>query len=127
MKIFLGIDWGEKRIGLAIGNDEIKIANSFGVVKNLDDVLEVIKKEMIDEIVIGIPYSISDFKFPVPEQFLNFLNNFKEKINIPMHEIDERLSSKAADARVGDKKTKVSRDEIAAMIILQDYFDTCEK
>ena len=51
----------------------------------------------------------------------------KNKIGVPIELVDERLSSKAADALVGSKKTKAPRDMLAAMLILQTYLDKHER
>jgi putative Holliday junction resolvase len=120
---YLGIDWGEKRIGLALGDDETKIASPFKVAKNLEEVLLLIKAEDVDAVVIGTPFQISDSKFPISKMFNEFLSLLTKSIDLPVNSVDERLSSKAADALSGDKKTKAPRDAVAAMIILQSYFD----
>jgi len=120
---YLGIDWGEKRIGLALGDSETKIATPFKTVGNVDEVARVVENEQIDVIIVGKPYQIFNFQFLISEQVKNFLNELKSKVNVPVKLVDERLSSKAADALPGDKKTKSSRDEIAAMLILQSYLD----
>ena len=120
---YLGIDWGEKRIGLALGDSETKIATPFMTVGSIEAVVKVIKDEQTDAVVLGKPLSISNFQFSISKQFEDFLNELKSKIGIPVELVDERLSSKAADALLGDKKTKAGRDEIAAMIILQTYLD----
>ncbi len=122
-KKYLGIDWGSKRIGLAIGDDETKIATPFKVVKDMNEVLQVINNENVQSIVLGKPYQISDSRFPISEQFNDFLSLLRAKTKVRIDLIDERLSSKAADALVGDKKTKASRDTVAAMLILQNYLD----
>ena len=59
----------------------------------------------------------------INDKFNKFVEELKNKTNISIEMMDERLSSKAADALPGDKKTKSGRDEIAAMIILQSYLD----
>lgn len=123
MSKYLGIDWGEKRIGLALGDSETKIATPFKTVAGIDELLELIKEEEIEVVVLGKPVSILNSEFPISEKFKNFLNELKENLNIPIELVDERLSSKAADALEGSKKTKASRDEIAAMLILQSYLD----
>lgn len=125
MKKFLGIDWGEKRIGLALGDSETKIATPFCIVSSLDEVLRLIKEEEVECVVIGKPYSISNLSTDkqVSKIYSTFLKSLKEKAGVDVFTIDERLSSKAADALVGTKKTKASRDSIAAMIILQSYLD----
>jgi putative Holliday junction resolvase len=121
---YLGIDWGEKRIGLALGDDETKIASPFKVVNNMDEILPIIKKESIDAVVLGVPYQITNYKLPISDNFESFKKLLNDKLNIPISYIDERLTSKAADALIGDKKTKAPRDSVSAMIILQSYFDT---
>ena len=123
MKNYLGIDWGEKRIGLALGDDEVKIASPFKTTENIIDIIKVIKEYEIDKIVLGIPLKMSNNKEDVDSRFSDFYNKLKEKTTIPIEKIDERLSSKGADSLFGNKKTKASRDEIAAMIILQNFLD----
>ena len=122
-KIYLGVDWGEKRIGLALADSETKLATPFKTVENADEVARAIESQQIDVIILGKPYQISSLELPISKQFEEFLSELKNRTNIAIELIDERLSSKAADALVGDKKTKANRDEIAAMIILQSYLD----
>ncbi len=123
-KKYLGIDWGEKRIGLALGDGETKIASPYRIVGNIDKIISIIKDEDIDEIIVGKPVSITNYKLQITNKEYNkFVNELKKKVNVPIKFIDERLSSKAADALVGGKKTKAPRDAVAAMIILQTYLD----
>lgn len=119
----MGIDWGEKRIGLALANSETKIATPFKIVADIREILEVIEEEGIDLAVVGKPYQISNFQFPISGQFEKFINELKKSAKISIELVDERLTSKAADALPGGKKTKASRDEVAAMLILQSYLD----
>ena len=120
---YLGIDWGEKRIGLALADSETKLATPFKTVEDADGIVRALEDEQIDIIVLGKPYQISNLQLPISKQFEEFLNELKNKTNIAIELVDERLSSKAADALVGNKKTKANRDEIAAMLILQSYLD----
>lgn len=119
---FLGIDWGEKRIGLALGDSETKIATPFLVVNRLEEIKKIISQEEIGEIVIGLPLKMGGGD-KLSDEFAGFLNKLKGGVKIPIREIDERLSSKAADALTGDKKTKAPRDAVAAMLILQSFLD----
>jgi putative holliday junction resolvase len=122
IKKYLGIDWGEVRIGLAIGDSENKIAIPFGVVKSIAEITTTIKQEDIDEIVVGEPLSMQNSELKNKKEFLAFVDEIK-KINLPIRTIDERLTSKAADALSADKKNKAPRDAVAAMLILQSFFD----
>ncbi len=117
---YLGIDWGKKRIGLSVGDSETKIAIPFRVVNNLEELLDIIKKEEIDELVVGLPISLSGQVDKVLPEFKLFLKKLKQ-IRLPLHLVDERLSSREADARIGKQKQGASRDAVAAMIILESY------
>ena len=123
IKKYLGIDWGTKRIGLALGDSETKISTPFKVVNDLMQVIKIIKEEDIDEIIIGDPLSMGNNKGEMSNKVNNFIVDLETEINIPIIKIDERLSSQGADGLVGDKKTKASRDAMAAMLILQTYLD----
>ena len=122
-KKYLGIDWGEKRIGLATADEETCIALPLKTVSNLAELLTVILDEEIDIIVMGSPKKMSGEAADNPA-WLNFVAQLKEKSSKPIYFLDERLSSLAADALEGEKKEKAERDEIAATIILQDYLDS---
>lgn len=122
-KKYLGIDWGEKRIGLALADEETCIALPFKTVSNLTELLTVIAEEEIDEIVLGSPKKMSGEAANNP-LWLDFVSQLKLKSAKPVNFLDERLSSLAADALSGEKKEKAERDEIAATIILQDYLDS---
>jgi putative Holliday junction resolvase len=131
-KMYLGIDWGAKKIGLSLGDDHTNVAVPWLIVKDLAEVLKLLKKEAIDIIVVGEPKHLagkSDSK-----DFAKFLEALKSKTKLPIELIDERLSTRMAN-RLGydkkltvgqNKKVKKGDDAVAAMIILQSYFDLHE-
>lgn len=121
IKKYLGVDWGEKRIGLALGDGENKLATPFKVAKNISDLVRIIKEEKVEALVIGLPKKMSGGKNINPK-FTNFLKILKEKIEIEIFLIDERLSSVQADT-LKNRKMGQQRDSVSAMIILQNYFD----
>jgi len=122
-KKYLGIDWGEKRIGLAMADNETNIALPFKTVADLSAVLEIIDREDIDLIVIGSPRKMNGQAANNPE-WLKFISELEARSGKTVELLDERLSSLAADALEGTQKEKAQRDEIAATIILQDYLDS---
>lgn len=122
-KKYLGIDWGEKRIGLATADEETCLALPLKTVSNLTELLAVIAEEEIDIIVIGSPKKMSGEAANNPA-WLSFVEQLKARSGKPVNFLDERLSSLAADALGGEKKEIAERDEIAATIILQDYLDS---
>lgn len=119
---YLGVDWGEKRIGLATADSDVKLALPFKTVASLAELLVVLKEEDINTIIIGEPIKMRG-EAANSELFLDFLNKLKAKSSLEVILVDERLSSLAADA-FGDSKQKAARDEIAAAIILQNYLDS---
>lgn len=123
-KKYLGIDWGEKRIGLALGNGENKVATPFKVANNISDLVKIILTEKIEILVIGLPIKLSG-ENDLNSRFNFFLKILKEKIadlNLEIFLVDERLSSIQADT-LKSGKLKQQRDSVSAMIILQNYFD----
>lgn len=124
IKKYLGVDWGEARIGLALGDNHSKVATPFKTVANLNELLKVAGEEDIDEIIVGRPVKMSGENKDLTPEFLNFEKKIKKTSFCPIKFVDERLTSKAGDKFIGDKKTKATRDEIAATIILQDYLDS---
>jgi len=123
-KKYLGVDWGERRIGLALADGETKMATPFKAATSVEEVARAVESEQVDVVVVGQPVRIRNYELEITnEKYNEFIKDLKNKIDVPVELVDERLSSKAADALAGNKKTKASRDEIAAMIILQSYLD----
>jgi putative Holliday junction resolvase len=123
----LGIDYGEKRIGLALGGREIKIATPYEILenKNLDFVIDEIKKicktENVNEIIVGLPISLKGKIEAQAKKVLEFVEFLKKNLEIPIETEDERLTSVMVDKLA--KEQKVERDAVAAMLILQSYLD----
>lgn len=119
----LGIDYGESKIGLAIGDDITKMALPFKILKESDMAKQVelinqtIKVESIDLIVIGLPMSLQQNITEQTEHTQIFIKALKDR-GIEVELEDERLSSKAAQS-LGIKED----DAVAAMQILQTYID----
>ena len=123
MEKYLGIDWGEKRIGLATAEEELNMALPLGTVADVAGILQTIEEEEITRIVLGRPYQMASLEHDINPDFLKFVEVLESQTSIPVIQIDERLSSLAADAMGGPKKMRAGRDEIAAALILQSYLD----
>lgn len=123
LKIYLGVDWGSKRVGLALGDGETKMAIPFKTVAGAKEVAEIAREEAADVLVLGQPIKMRGAGEGLDRNFSDFLDELKNILpEMKIELVDERLSSKAADALPGGD-LKASRDEIAAMIILQEYLD----
>ncbi len=121
---YLGVDWGEKRIGLALADSENGISTPFKVVSSPSALLKVVSDEKINFLVIGNPKKMSgkDTDNPNFLRFINFIENNINRDEIRVVLIDERLSSVQADS-IMNKKINNNRDSLSAMIILQSYLD----
>ncbi len=131
MPRILALDYGKKRIGVAISDHSNKIALGFKVIfnKSVDDSIFEIEK-LVDEndiksIIIGIPLGLKNVITSQTAETLEFLENLKKSIKINIEKVDERYSSKLADTFIKNKKnSKIGhRDIVSAQIILQDYLD----
>lgn len=124
MKKYLGIDWGEKRIGTALADSENNIATPFKTLQNISDIMKIIKEEKINFLIIGEPKSLRDGKVN-NNRFVEFIKILKKKtedLNLNIFFIDERFTSLEADS-IMNKKLNSNRDNLSAMIILQNYLD----
>jgi len=119
---YLGLDWGEKRIGLATGDSDTRLALPFMTVPDLKTLIPILKEEEIDVIVLGEPVKMGGEAANSPA-WLDFLKKLKEQTGLEVILVDERLSSLAADALGGSGRQRAGRDEISAAIILQSYLD----
>lgn len=133
MARILGIDFGKKRIGLAI-SDELGItAQGIGVYetkserKNFAFLKDLIEKYRINRIVVGLPLD-KEGKIEKDYWVVNFIKKLKKEIKIPVDTRDERFTTREAErlllqADLSRKKRKRVIDKLSAQIILQGYLD----
>lgn len=119
----LAIDYGTKNIGLAWVNTDLGVVLPYG---NLEtgkwklEIRELIKQEKVDKIVLGLPLTLEDgAENPNTKRVREFGRELKNLVDLPIEFVDERLSSFEADNMGGG----ASRDEKAAMVILQSYLE----
>ena len=113
----LAVDYGTKNIGLARASSGIDVILPFGKVSNLPELTSIIIKEKIDKLIVGLPLGLDGSENKNTQRVRKFIEELKKEIDIPVEFITEIFSSQAGD-RIG---AGVSRDEKAAMVILQSY------
>ena len=128
----MALDVGTKRIGVALADSFIKIAIPFTTVEVNDDVesaveqiIEIISKEEIDIIVVGLPRNQSGEETPQTAYTKEFVKNFEYSVDKICFQ-DESLTSIQAEERLksyGKPYSKGDIDMNAASIILQDYLE----
>ncbi|KKR08548.1 MAG: hypothetical protein UT32_C0001G0068 [Parcubacteria group bacterium GW2011_GWC2_39_14] len=125
----LGLDWGKSKLGVALGDDGIKISTPFKIIKfktyseAIQDLKKLILEEQAGRLVIGRPKNLAGLEF-VSNDFENFLTELK-KLNLPISFEDERLSTKVAVKKNIERRNHRNQDDddLAASEILQSYFD----
>ncbi len=121
---YLGIDFGSKRIGLATSDEKGEFAFPYAVVPHTRElvsvIVEIIKKEQIEEIVCGESKDYQMNDNPIQVQIKAFVENLQATQNIPVHFEPEFMSSHQATHFQG--KTAMI-DASAATIILQSFLD----
>ena len=132
---YLAIDYGEKRIGLAVGNSVSRIASPLKTINNIssetscEKILNEIKEWSIHKIIIGKPEIYSDQK--INKKIDYFGNILKKSLDLDIIFYNEDFTSNSAQAslalqRQAGRKKRVNKEEIdriAASIILQSYFE----
>ena len=138
MSIILGIDYGEKRTGIAVTDPLKIIASSLQTIETkllIDFLRKFVKQNNVDSIVIGLPrqkdQSFSDIENEI-QIFISKLKKILPKLKIFRH--DERYTSKMAKKTILEVKTKKSLrmkkelvDSVSATIILQSYLEKNNK
>jgi putative Holliday junction resolvase len=119
---YLAIDWGKKRLGVAVGNDDPKLAMPLSTASSYRELLQIITEEEPDKVILGNPLSMSG-QASSSEDFNGFKDKLASDINQDLILVDERLSSISADKLAG-KRVKATRDSVSAMIILESYLET---
>ncbi len=121
----LGVDWGKKRIGLAWVQSGLDVVLPFGIIdaSKKDPIVEIetiVREESIEMVVIGLPKALSGEEGDNALSVRAVGEKIAQKTGVTVQFIDERFSSQAADRFGADG---ASRDEKAAMIIVQAFLD----
>ena len=130
----LAIDYGEKRIGLAVSDEMGITARGISVIErtskraDLDAIAAAVSEYVAGEIVVGYPLRLDGSAGIQCGKVDRFIASLGELISVPVIAWDETLSTKEAEglmreAGVKRKKKRGMVDRIAAAVILQDYLN----
>ncbi|MBN1871405.1 MAG: Holliday junction resolvase RuvX [Candidatus Omnitrophica bacterium] len=134
----LGLDVGEKKIGVAVSDALGITAQGLRTLARDDKkgeinaILEIIKEMKVSKIVVGLPLNMNGTKGPKAEDASLFAEVLRRQSNIPVELWDERLTTAEAKrllliADVSRMKRKRLDDKMAAQLILQSYLDSLDK
>lgn len=131
----LAIDYGTKRVGLALSDPMKILAQPFDTYENskklLDKIASLVIEKNVDLIVIGYPLNGDGSKTVLSDIIIKFATELSEKTGVTCELVDERFSSSVASERILQTIVKKSKrrdkslvDKYAAAVILEDYLKT---
>ena len=135
MKRLMGLDVGDKTIGVAVSDllgitaQGVTTIRRKGIKKDFEELEKIINEYSVKEVVVGLPKNMNNTLGPQSEKVLKFVDKFKEKFNLSVIYQDERLTTVSAEralinADVSRKKRKGLIDKVAATYILQSYLES---
>lgn len=125
----LGIDYGDKKIGLAFGDSDVHVALPLDVVPNMGEktiqvFAERVKGDEIDAIVVGVPLSTGGHHTPQQlEKTRAFIKALEAKTSVPVVEEDESYTTAESIRLQREEGAQADEDALAAMLIVQAYMD----
>jgi putative Holliday junction resolvase len=131
----LGIDFGSRRLGLAVSDETGRIAlplppvECAGAEKDLEAIGALARERAIERVVVGLPLGLDGRKGAQAEAAERFAAALREGLGLPVELLDERFSTREAEqaleasGRRGRKKKKAVLDSVAATVLLRTYLE----
>ncbi|HEV7501087.1 MAG TPA: Holliday junction resolvase RuvX [Vicinamibacteria bacterium] len=130
----MGLDVGDRRIGVALSDETATLASALttltrgGGSKDAAAVAELARRHGAASIVVGLPLNMNGTRGPQAAKVLAFVKGLERRLDVPVVLRDERLTTVEADERLraaglGWKERKRMVDQVAAVVILQEYLD----
>ncbi|MDY6065132.1 MAG: Holliday junction resolvase RuvX [Finegoldia sp.] len=134
MERYLGLDVGDRTIGVAVSDPFFITAQSLMTIKRKSKIedIEIIKDIVIDKevskIIVGLPKNMNNTIGPQAKKVKTFIKELKKHVDIDIEYVDERLTTMSAERalieqNLSRKKRKEVIDSVAATYILQTYLD----
>jgi len=130
----LGLDYGERRIGVAVCDELGIVAQGIATIfrkywkRDIERIVALIKEYAAEQIVVGYPVRLDGTEGIQCEKVNEFIGALEAHVSVPVVKWNEALSTKEAEGLLREADVKPRRrravvDKIAAAIILQDYLD----
>ena len=130
----LGLDVGDKRIGVALSDETSTLASGLptlervGPRKDLQAVASLVQRHEVSDVVVGLPRQLDGSLGPQAQKVLAFMEELRPVVKVPVVSWDERFTSALAtqalvEAGVRRRDRKQVVDKVAATLILQSYLD----
>jgi putative Holliday junction resolvase len=133
MKV-LAIDYGSRRVGLAVGNSLTRVATPLGQVAAanrrvvLDEIVKRVGEFEVERLVVGYPLNMDGSRGAACAAVDRFVGFLRKRLDLPIDLVDEKLSSFAAEELAKEiepdfHKRKSFLDSMAAQVILESFFE----
>lgn len=131
---YLGLDVGDKRIGVALSDETATLASGLSTVtrvgprKDPKAIAALVREHEVGEVVVGLPRKLDGNLGPQAQKVLTFIEQLKEVLKVPIVPWDERFTSVVAnqalaEAEASRRERKANVDKVSAILILQNYLD----
>ena len=131
---YLGLDVGDRRIGVALSDETATLATGLDTIrrvgprKDVKAVARLVAGRAVSEVVVGLPRRLDGSIGAQAQKVLDFMDELRGAIGIPVVAWDERFTSVMAqqalvEADVSRRDRKAVVDKVAAILILQSYLD----
>jgi len=140
MPVYLGIDYGERRIGLSHGDDlgfafALPAALEAEPESRLARIAREIERRRVTDLVVGYPLRLDGSRSRTTDAVDRFIADLERRFGLPVHRVDESLSSAAAEDALARRKPRSPAerrnqqrdgqvDSRAAQVILQDFLNS---
>ena len=130
----LGLDIGDKRIGVALSDPEGILASPFTIISHRDErldieaIIDIVSQHQVKRIIVGLPRSMDGSIGKQAEKVKAFVQRLCSQVDVPVEFRDERLTTVSAErlmrtTNAPKTRRKARYDAIAAALILQGYLD----
>lgn len=133
-KRVLGLDWGHRRIGIAISDSDGMLATPYSTIAardapdDINAILAIVEQEGVGLILVGLPFSLDGTVGPQAKSTLDFCHVLRAASQVPVETWDERYTTAEAERLLRSAGVSPSRDRdrlnsTAAAVLLQSYLD----
>lgn len=134
MERYIGLDVGDRTIGVAISDPFLLTAQSLmtikrkSKIKDIEIINDIIKEKEVSKIIVGLPKNMNNTIGPQAKKVKTFVKELRKHTDLYIEYVDERLTTVSAtrvliEQNVSRKKRKDVIDSVAATYILQTYLD----
>ncbi len=131
----LGLDVGDRRIGVALSDSlgltaqPLTVLNRQDAARDVEAVRALVERHEVERVVVGLPLTLRGAQGPQAKKVASFADILRRRLSVPVQFVDERLTSVQGERALmamgsSRRKRKQVIDQVAAQLILQQFLDT---